>query len=1087
MRHRIFILPAIAALFSCAQEIEREPIYELGSPERVLTARAEAGTVDFTIYANGTYTGTLNDSWMGIQGSDGTEFSGYGDGTLSISYTHNPGETRTGTATLTLGNREIELTIIQRGDQTRDEGIIAEHVASSSSTLTFSWGEGENTAEQYSHPYWFGLYRDSGLTELVVRHHSEGASSIWNKSRPAFTFGGLEKDTKYYFAVIDSTTMCRSETIEAMTTDFTNVQPEDAKAEPGAVILAEDFSEIPWNGDEVNGGAGYRSSDISEFHAPSGDMPEGGLGNKSFECLLFDTGTSGLGEAVSKSRLAGWGATGQASAPSNRKKIVLARAGYVKLGGYSYVSGLVTPQLSCIPEGKVAKVKVTFTASRYGTDSEYMLISVATGSMKDNLFTETSRQDRQFDVRTRAGWNQYTVELDEARFNSHIIISPDGTRASSGGGKLQHRLFIDDITIELISMEDDVNMATGISAETIATSSSTVTISWGEGSSSQYLYPYWFGLYRDAGLKEPVRTFNTEAGADIWGKAAPRFTFAGLDPGTTYYFAAYDYENRTRSEVLEVRTGEFTPVDPSEAVCAEGMTILAEDFSELAWYGDAVNAAAGANPDGTICSSSTEALLWKDGAMSGRRLERWSALCQAKDNYNAVLARPGYIKLGGYSYVTDIVSPEFSCIPQDRTAKVRVTFTARRYGSDSQNTIVSLVTGNSGDNRFTAESRVDSQLDINATAEWQTYTVELSGARPDTRLLIGPDAAKSGKGNGSSQHRMYLKDIKVEIIELQEYVEADIDAQCVETTSSTLKFTWDMPDSTDPWSHAYEFGLYRDRFHTDPVAVHHTEAGASVWSQKNPVFIFTGLEQGTEYYFVVHDADDMECRSLTIPAVTDDFETISPDKAQAKAGATILAEDFSQLLYNGDGRGTWPAAGINPDGTLCNSSKETLLFSEAIAGERVMSGWSAVCQSGDTRNAVLARPGYIKLGGYSYVVNLVSPALECIPEDMEARIKVSFSAVRYGSDNLNTMVSLVTGSSDANRFTAESRTDIQFDLSTQTEWNTYTFEIDGARHDSHVLIGPDAAKSGKGNGKSQQRMYIDNIKVEIVSMGAPSR
>lgn len=1082
MRRIQLLISASFLLCSCVQEIERAPIYELGCPDRIFTAPAQAGTAVFTIYANGAWSGTVNDEWLSLPDSENTVLSGNGDGTASIAFSHNPGDTRTGTAMLSLGTRSICLTVIQRGDLTKDEGILAELKAASSSTLTFSWGEGRSTEENCSHPYWFGLYRDPELKDIVVRYRTESASSIWNKARPAFTFAGLEKNTRYWFAAIDSVTMCKSEAIEASTLDFTAVTPGQAQAVPGAVILAEDFSEIPWNGDEVNGAAGFRSADVSAFAAPSGEFPEGGLGNRSFECLLFDSGTGSLGEAVSKSRLALWGASGQDNAPANRKKNVFARAGYIKLGGYSYVSGIVTPAMSCIPEGKTAKVRLEFTASRYGTDSQHMLVSVASGEMKDHLFTATESREHQIDVRPQTGWNRYTVELDGLRFNSHIVIGPDEKRAASGNGKVQHRLFIDDLSVEIISLDDDDSLETGIEAQAVASTSSTVTVSWGEGDSGQHAYPYWFGLYEDAALTRPVVKYRSEASDAVWGGKKPAFTFAGLDAGTTYYFTASDYVNGKKSGTVELRTGDFTVIEPSQAVCAEGATILAENFSELVHGGDGVNVAAGADENGALCKQDKESLLWADGAMTGKRLEKWSALCQDGDTRNVVLARPGYVKLGGYSYAADLVSPALGCIPQDRTAKIRITFTASRYGSDSRNTIVSLVHGNAENNRFTTESRTDRRLDIDAETAWNTYSVEIDGARADSRILIGPDFDKSGKGNGKSQHRMYLRDIKAEILELSEYVEAGIDAECVNASSSTLTFRWSKPGSGDSYAAAYEFGLYSDRFHTEPVLVYNTKASEAAWSKSDPTFIFTGLEPGRTYWFVVRDADDLTCRSRTVSATTAAFEAVEPDKAQAAPGAVILAEDFSQLIYNGDGRGTYPAAGINQDGTFCDKGKESLLWSDDTMPGQRLKKWSLLCQPDDTRRVALARAGYIKLGGYSYTADLVSPEFECIPQGAKARIKVTFSAIRYGSDSQNTIVSLVKGTAEDNRFTLRSRSDIQFDLGTSSDWTVYTFEFDGAESDSRILIGPDFDKSGKGNGKSQHRMYIDNIKVEITEL-----
>lgn len=456
MRKLTYLAISLFALVSCAREIDRLPIYELGCPDRVHHLSPDSETIEFEIYAVGEFQGVVNDEWITVEEFAGKKtFVASDDQTLHLSVTHNTGDTRVGTVTLTLGTRTIDLTIIQKGDQTVEIGLTAEAGPVSSSTLNFSFGEGESVEEQYSCSYVFGLYRDSELTDLVVSYSVEGGSSIWNKSRPSFTFAGLDKNTTYYFTATNPETGKSCDPVMSATTDFEIVYPE-GEAATGDVILAEDFSLLCWNGDEIGGGAGFRASDLSTFHSPEGENPDGGFGNRSFENQIFIKANGHLGEATAKSRLAVWSVLGEEGAAADRISMAFARTGYFKLGGYSHSAGIVTPALSNIPKGKEAKVKVIFTASRYSSDSENAIVSVVRGSSKDNVFTLKDRRDCQMDLFAKVGWNKYIVEFDEVHSDSHILIAPDYRRAGTGGGAIQHRMFIDDITVEVLEIHDDI-------------------------------------------------------------------------------------------------------------------------------------------------------------------------------------------------------------------------------------------------------------------------------------------------------------------------------------------------------------------------------------------------------------------------------------------------------------------------------------------------------------------------------------------------------------------------------------------------------------------------------------------------------
>lgn len=459
MKKIIYSILCVLTLTACGRGIDVVPIYELGCPDKTYLASPETGSVRFTIYANGKFSGTVNDEWLDVTRFHGQKtFTLEGDCTIDVAFTHNEEDTRTGTIDLILGNRTVALTVIQKGDKTVEKGVVAECAGTTSSTACFRFGEGETIDEQYAYMYKIGIFEDPDTTSIVVRHIIEGGSSIWNKTTPCFTFAGLESGKTYYFAAINTTTGKVSDIVEASTKAFELVPADSATGElvPGTVLMSEDFSVIPWNGDEVYGGAGFRASDISEFVSPNGESPSGVFGNKSFECSLFDNAPSGFGDAVTASRLDSWAISGEEGAPENRVRMAFARSGYLKLGGYSYCAQLVSPQIGSIPKGKVARIRVDFTASRYSTDSENALVSMVKGTVKDFIFNITSKDSVQIDLSTRVGWNSYSVEFDEVTADSRVMIGPDYKRSGAGSGKIQHRMFIDDCTVTLLELTDDV-------------------------------------------------------------------------------------------------------------------------------------------------------------------------------------------------------------------------------------------------------------------------------------------------------------------------------------------------------------------------------------------------------------------------------------------------------------------------------------------------------------------------------------------------------------------------------------------------------------------------------------------------------
>lgn len=808
---KLFIICAVLLTAACAKEIEELKVYELGCPEPEREAGAEAGSVVWEIYSNVEYTAEINADWMSVrEHPQQLTFAACGDGQLIVDYGHNTEDTRTGTITLSIPGREVTLTLIQTGDKTPPVTIEVEHLAeaATSSTLTFAFGEGKTEAEQYGKPYMFGLFRNRECTDTVVYHHVPAGSAIWKKKKPAFTFAGLDPETVYYFSAKDTSSVegpviNQSEVVEAVTLAFTVVEPVEEIPAPGDVVLAEDFSILPWNGDEVNGAAGFRASDVTQFVSPSGEYPEGGFGARDYECELFAAGGTAL--AVEQSRLAGWSVLAQKGAPANRQKMIFLRPGYVKMGGYSYSANLVSPPIGVMPAGMLANIKVDFTASRYSTsDSENIIVSVVEGSQKDNLFTLSSRVDRQVDLDPAVGWKSYTVTFANVRPGSRVLIGPDFEKTGYGNGKVQQRMFLNDITV---TVESFVDNGQKVEAELVDAGTSTLTFSFGEGSTDKEKasYEYSVALYEDEACQQLVVRHvvdeiitNNKTGDDkvvaLWVDKLPKFTFAGLQQNKTYYFQAVNMESGKKSDAVAAVTDPFEVVKSGDVEAAAGTVILSEDFSELAWNGDDINGAAGFrssdmtsfvspsgdSPEGFFGNSSFECPLFAasgfSGAVAASRLADWSIWnhsgIPAASRLNPILARPGYLKVGGYQWSPAIVTPQLQAVPAGKIARIKVEFTASAYSSTERYAMVSMTKGTAEDYVFASEGQsVEKAVELDSEKGWSSYSVEFDDVTSDSRIMIGPDVSKSGgKGQGSGNFRIYLDDVKVTVLELKEDV-----------------------------------------------------------------------------------------------------------------------------------------------------------------------------------------------------------------------------------------------------------------------------------------------------------------------------
>ena len=247
------------------------------------------------------------------------------------------------------GKSEV-VTIVQEGMYVEPDvtDLVAECLATTSSTLTFKWEEDLETSEFIKNAFTATLYKDAACTEAEQSFDFPAGCEAWNNMTPKYVFGGLQPATDYWFKVFDTTANIESEPIKCTTDPFTHVLMPQTITSTG-VVLAEDFGEIRWGFDHMTNAVGFTPANSSDF---ANTAVEGFnySGSKEFEFKSF-------GDAIKKSRLNGWLLDTDG----------FVHPGYIKLGTEKTGGWLLTPGFT-VPEGKKAVVKITVTAARFDTN-----------------------------------------------------------------------------------------------------------------------------------------------------------------------------------------------------------------------------------------------------------------------------------------------------------------------------------------------------------------------------------------------------------------------------------------------------------------------------------------------------------------------------------------------------------------------------------------------------------------------------------------------------------------------------------------------------------------------------------------------
>lgn len=375
----------------------------------------------------------------------------------------------------------------------KDLPPVAQFVYASSSNMAFSWSESGFTsvAKDIKRPYLIELFKDAECTDLVVGWDIPAGDAVYTSRIPAFQFSGLDQNTTYYFRVTDTESGLTSEVVSGKTEEFTVVTVGDAKAAPGDVILAEDFSELIWGGNYMKRYFGYSATDRNKATAFDKASGLNGKDGKNWGWYLVDNTTevglfNTMASAVKNSRLATWGMITEAASYGGQ---ICARPGMLKLGAGSYAAQIVTPVLSNLQE--TATVEVSFRAALYGTDNTSGGVYLVNTTESDT-YIETYSEElvQSFPLNSSTDFQNETITVSNVSPNSRIAIGNVRT-AGTTPGKDQQRMFVDNIVIKVVSYGSvAIELAKPV-AEIGEVTDASVEVKWAEVTNATgYLVEY---------------------------------------------------------------------------------------------------------------------------------------------------------------------------------------------------------------------------------------------------------------------------------------------------------------------------------------------------------------------------------------------------------------------------------------------------------------------------------------------------------------------------------------------------------------------------------------------------------------------
>ena len=354
-----------------------------------------------------------------------------------------------------VGDIKVEVTAVEDLEVTP---ITANALEVTSSTLSFTWNEGGEAADDADLAYTATLFSDADCTTPVLSYDFAAGqgSSLWRNKYPKFIFAGLTAGTQYYFRVTDGAGQV-SNVVAAKTDAFTVVTMPATITETG-VALAEDFSLFVWDFEYGQGCVGIAAPDSPTDFATRGTDP-----------IVFSESVGSYqvftSPAFASSRLNKW------ARDKGTDARVRVHPGHITLGSFSnnQKSWLLTPPFP-VPEGKVATVTIKITArkGKSGATGDYavgILNNSSNGgsagggqNMQDENTSDFSwpsdRTDEiyhTFTVNNDTSWQTFTYTGMTIKAGDRVVV---GSRAGYDYSKKQSCLNLSDITVTVTAIED---------------------------------------------------------------------------------------------------------------------------------------------------------------------------------------------------------------------------------------------------------------------------------------------------------------------------------------------------------------------------------------------------------------------------------------------------------------------------------------------------------------------------------------------------------------------------------------------------------------------------------------------------------
>ena len=211
---------------------------------------------------------------------------------------------------------------------------------------------------------------------------------------------------------------------------------------------------------------------------------------------------------------------------------------------------------------------------------------------------------------------------------------------------------------------------------------------------------------------------------------------------------------------------------------------------------------------------------------------------------------------------------------------------------------------------------------------------------------------------------------------------------------------------------------------------------------------------------------------LTVKAINDPELTKTVAITQLD-GSIVLEEHFDWLTYGSP--------------IFYTTSGEKRM--DSWTSDEMDRGWSSTPNpNSSNQQVVYARTGFVKLGKTGYGGDLISPKFLILDEP--TNVKVTFKAVPYQTkggtqdDNILHVGVLGPGTTSVDTYTIGNWPDYDSDPDCTAIWqdssSIYTFTITGATAETQLrFLGGDFALVGVGKGKD--RIFLDDIKVEIIN------